>query len=345
MSSLVDTLIQLVDIPSETGSEAAICQAVSDRLAHLPQARVGDSLVVGQPTGRQLVVLAGHLDTVPSQGQGPARLEEGKVRGLGSADMKAGLAVMIHLLEDPAVGDGDYDVVGVLYAGEEGPHDGNQLEDVLATHRWLTRDSVAIVLEPSDDQIQYGCNGVVNARVGFTGKAAHSARPWWGDNAITRAGDWLAKMHRLEPRPYLVDGLEFRRTVVVTRAAGGIANNIVPPAFELVVNMRFTPEVTLSEAVDELRDLCADADTFEVIDTAPAGGVAADHPVIRRLAEVSGAGRAAKQGWTDVARFTAHGVPAVNFGPGGSAQAHQADEWVSVDSLHATHAALLRLLT
>lgn len=344
MPSLVETLTWLIDIPSVTGSESEICDAVSARLAGLPQQRVGDSLVVGEPTGRQLVVLAGHLDTVPSQGQGPARVEGGKVHGLGSADMKAGLAVMIHLLSDPAVTRGDHDVVGVFYAGEEGPSSGNQLENVLVAHPWLTVDAVAIVLEPSDGEIQYGCNGVVNAVVSFAGKAAHSARPWWGENAITKAGTWLERMHRLEPRSHHVAGLEFRRTVVVTGAAGGVAQNIVPPAFEVTVNMRFPPDMTVERAVDELARLCADADSFRVVDSAPAGEVAVDHPLIGRLAAVSGAPRAAKQGWTDVARFSAHGVPAVNFGPGSAAQAHQVDEWVEVESLYATHAALRLLL-
>lgn len=259
--------------------------------------------------------------------------------------MKSGLAVMIHLLEDPAVHAGPYDVAGVFYASEEGPHENNQLRDVLAEADWLQQAACAIVLEPSDGEIQYGCNGVINAAVTFAGKAAHSARPWWGENAITKAGAWLARLHTLEPRPYVVDGLEYRRTVAVTGAAGGVANNIVPSLFTLNLNMRFTPDATLDEAVTELRELCADADGFEVVDTAPAGAVAADHSIVTRLAEVSGASRAAKQGWTDVARFSSIGIPAVNFGPGNSAQAHQADEWVSLSQMESIHTALQRLLS
>lgn len=344
-TTLVDTLAWLVDIPSETGNEEAICQAVGARLADSPQRRVQESLVVGEPRGNPLVVLAGHLDTVPRQGQGPARIEGDRLWGLGASDMKAGLAVMLHLLEDQAVRSGPYDVVGVFYAAEEGPHHKNQLRPVLAEVPWLIDAECAIVLEPSDGELQYGCNGVVNATVRFSGRASHSARPWWGENAITKAGEWLTRMHSLEPRPYRVDDLEYRRTVVVTRAEGGVANNIVPAEFTLNVNMRFTPDMTTDEAVAELRDLCSDADSFEVADTAPAAAVAAGHPLLTELEEVSGAERAAKQGWTDVARFSEMGIPAVNYGPGESSQAHQADESVSLSATEDALEALRRLLT
>jgi len=258
--------------------------------------------------------------------------------------MKSGLAAMIHLLEDEAVANGPYSVVGVFYAAEEGPHENNQLRQVLAEVPWLAGADCAVVLEPSDGEIQYGCNGVVNARVRFVGKASHSARPWWGENAVTKAGEWLATMHRLEPRPYRVEDLEYRRTVAVTRAEGGIANNIIPAEFTLNVNMRFTPDMTVDEAIDELRQICTPADEFEVADTAPSGTVSVDHPILARLAELSGAARAAKQGWTDVARFSEIGVPAVNFGPGETSQAHQADESVSIADLDRVLAALRRLL-
>ncbi|MFP3915707.1 MAG: succinyl-diaminopimelate desuccinylase [Actinomycetota bacterium] len=344
-STLPETLAWLVDIPSETGQEEAICQAVGARLADLPQRRVRESLVVGDPEGRPLVVLAGHLDTVPRQGQGPARTEGDRLWGLGASDMKAGLAVMIHLLESRGVRSGPYDVVGVFYAAEEGPHADNQLRAVLEDVEWLGDADCAIVLEPSDGQIQHGCNGVVNATVGFAGKASHSARPWWGENAITKAGEWLSRMHHLEPRPYVFDGLEYRRTVVVTRAAGGLANNIVPADFTCNVNMRFTPDMTTDEGIAELEELCAGADSFQVLDTAPAAPVAADHPILSRLEQVSGAERAAKQGWTDVARFSEIGIPAVNYGPGESSQAHQADESVSLAATEEAYRALYRLLS
>lgn len=341
---LAETLRWLVDIPSETGDEARIRDAISSRLSHLPQTRVGESVVVGAHDHRPLVVLAGHLDTVPRQGQGPARIKDGRLIGLGSTDMKSGLAMMIHILEDGGVADGPYGVAGVFYAAEEGPHSANQLRAVLEEVDWVCGAECAIVLEPSDSQMQYGCNGVINASVGFTGRAAHSARPWFGENAVTKAGEWLAAMHELEARSYVVDGLEFHRTIAVTRASGGIANNIIPAEFLLNVNMRFTPDMTVDDAIEELQVVCNAADSFQVIDTAPAAAVSADHSLLQRLAEVSGAERAAKQGWTDVARFTEVGIPAVNFGPGEAARAHQADESVDLAAMDRAYSALQTVL-
>lgn len=345
IEKLTDTLSWLVDIPSETGQEAAICTAVAERLSPLPRQMVGESVVVGAPDSRPMVILAGHLDTVPRQGQGAAQLRDGRLWGLGSADMKAGLAVMIHLLEDKEVAAGPFNVVGVFYAAEEGPAADNQLVPTLNAVDWLKGAEAAVVLEPSDGQLQYGCNGAINATVTFTGRASHSARPWWGENAITKAGSWLAKMHTLEPRPYVVDGLEYRRTVAVTRASGGVANNVIPAEFTVNVNMRFTPDMSTDDAISELTELCAEADGVEITDVAPAGAVSADHPLLVRLAEVSGADRASKQGWTDVARFSELGIPAINFGPGETSRAHQVNESVPVSQLADVFAALRKLFT
>lgn len=345
----VDTLRWLVDIPSVTGSEERICDEIEGRLLARFERdqviRVGDSLVAGHRTGRPLMLLVGHLDTVPSQGQGPARIEDGRLHGLGAADMKSGLAVMLHLLEREAAAGGAHDVVGVFYAGEEGPADRNALEDVLTDVPWLSDATFGVVLEPSDGEIQLGCNGVVNARVGFRGRSAHSARPWWGENAITKAGEWLAAMHRRDAVPYLVGGLEYREVFSVTKAAGGIATNIIPATFDLNLNYRFNPGRSVDEAVAELRSVCADADEVEIVDTAPAGPVDASHPLVGALEAATGAALTAKQGWTDVARLGVHGVPAVNFGPGRAAQAHQADEWVALDEVALAYDSLAAVLS
>jgi succinyl-diaminopimelate desuccinylase len=347
MSRLVDTLSWLVDIPSPTGEEEAICGAVAERLeAGVPELRrVGNSLVVGARTGRPLVLLVGHLDTVPSQGQGRARIEGGRMFGLGTADMKSGVAVMIHLLEEPAVHDGSFDVVGVFYEAEEGPAAGNGLETVLREVPWLAGAHFAVVLEPCDGEIQIGCNGVINATVGFVGRSAHSARPWWGENAITKAGEWLAEMHRRQPVPRLVGGLEYREVMSVTRASGGIANNIIPATFTLNLNYRFSPDRTVDEAIRKVMTVCEDADEVTIVDSAPAGPVRVDHPLVAALQAASGAALTPKQGWTDVARLGVHGVPAVNYGPGSAAQAHQAEEWVTLDDLDRTFAALREVLS
>lgn len=337
MKTLEETLTWLVDIPSVTGDEGRICTAIATRLypslGRDAVVRFSDSLIVGRRTGQPLLLLAGHLDTVPSQGQDPARVAGGRLHGLGAADMKAGLAVMIHLLEDPGIQAGPYDVVGIFYAGEEGPSSGNQLEEVLTRAAWVSRAEFAVVLEPSDGELQVGCNGIINATVSFDGKSAHSARPWLGENAVTKAGEWMARLHQLEPAEVDIDGMIYREVISVTRASGGIANNIIPSRFELNVNYRFPPTRSLREAEAYLAEMCSEADGFVITDSAPSGPVCADTPFLTKLAKISGAPRAAKQGWTDVARFGVHGVPAVNYGPGEAAQAHQVAESVALTDL------------
>ncbi len=343
--SLVETLRWLVDIPSETGDEDRICTAVAERLGNHPSQRVRESLVVGAPDGRPKVLLAGHLDTVPRQGQGPAHIADDRLWGLGSADMKAGVATIIHLLEDPTVTTGPYNVIAVFYSGEEGRYADNQLADVLTGHPFLADASCAVVLEPSDGELQYGCTGAINATVTFRGSSAHSARPWWGENAISKAGEWLAGMHRLEPEDYEVDGMVFRQVASVTMAEGGIARNVIPAEFRCNVNLRFTPDRSVDDARKELERLCAVADEIEITDIAPSGPVDSSHPVFVALAARSGAKKTAKQGWTDVARFGEIGVPAVNFGPGETSRAHQVDESVPLDQLAAVWSALRATLS
>jgi succinyl-diaminopimelate desuccinylase len=348
VSSLAETLAWLVDIPSVTTAEGRIATEIAARLYPALGLdgvdRFGNSLIAGRRSGRPLMVLAGHLDTVPSQGQGPARIEQGRLYGLGAADMKAGLAVMLHLLEDPEVVMGNYDLVGIFYAGEEGPSAGNELEVILNSAAWLQEAELAVVLEPSDGEIQIGCNGIINARVVFRGQSAHSARPWLGENAISKAGQFLAGLHERQPEAFDVDGLVFREVVSATRAQGGIANNIIPPLFELNLNYRFAPTKTLEEAEATLREICAAADGVEVVDGAPAGPVDTDHVLLDKLAAAAGAIRTAKQGWTDVARFGTRGIQAVNFGPGETAQAHQADESVELSDLDRSFESLRSIL-
>lgn len=343
--SLVETLAWLVDIESETGNEGRICTQVATRLG--PRfgenlLRINNSLVVGEPTGKPLVLLVGHLDTVPSQGQVPAHTDGERMFGLGTTDMKSGVAVMIHLLEDlhPSA----WDVVGVFYEGEEGPSSGNGLEPVLAKVEWLRTAELAVVLEPCDGEIQLGCNGVINAEVRFVGRSSHSARPWFGDNAISKAGGWLQAMHAREPQVHVVGGLEYREVMSITRASGGIANNVIPPEFVLNLNYRFTPDLTTDQATERLLEACADADEVEIVDVAPAGPVRADHALVDALARASGARIAGKQGWTDVARLGLYGIPGINFGPGETSLAHQLDESVRLSDLDSVYRALFEVL-
>jgi succinyl-diaminopimelate desuccinylase len=349
VTSLHETLAWLVDIPSVTGNEGRLCTAIAERL--LPSwtietvTRLGNSLVVGRTGDRPLITLLGHIDTVPEQGNGVARIDGDRMYGLGTSDMKAGVAVMIHLLEDHDVADGPYDVVGVFYDKEEGSSDDNGLEEVLDRAPWLTGAALAVVLEPTDLRLELGCNGVMNADVVFTGTAAHSARPWMGENAVTKAGAWLDRLHRMEPEAVHVDGLEYREVFSVTRASGGIANNIIPAEFTVNINYRFPPVYDLAQAEERLRAVAADADRVDVKDRAAAGAVPTANEHLDRLVEALGAERSAKQGWTDVARLGARGVPAANYGPGDPGLAHRVDESVALANLDAAYRGLARFLT
>jgi succinyl-diaminopimelate desuccinylase len=339
LTNLVETTTWLVDIPSVTGEEAPLRDAIAERLHGMPQQSIADSLVVGE-SREGMVMLVGHLDTVPLQGDVGARLEGDRVHGLGATDMKGGLAVMVHLIETL----GPANLTCVFYAGEEGSLAGNQLTWVLDDAQWLKGSSAALVLEPTDRAIEAGCQGVINADVVFTGRPAHSARPWLGENAITKAGEFLTFLGGLEPEPHLVNGLEFLEVMSVTAARGGVARNVIPGEFVMNINYRFAPDRSHDEAVRRLHEVCGPADRIEVTDVAPAGSVDIDHPLFRALIESTEAPVQAKQGWTDVAQLSSAGLPAVNFGPGEPSLAHKPGESVRVSDLDWAYESLLDVL-
>jgi succinyl-diaminopimelate desuccinylase len=338
--SLASTLAWLVDVPSQTGNEGAIRDELAARLVGLPLHTVANSLVVGDP-GPGKVLLVGHTDTVPLQGHVGSRIEDGRLYGLGATDMKGGLAVMVHLLEDL----GTERLVGVFYAGEEGPMVGNELGMIFEMLPELAEAEAGIVMEPTNRELHAGCQGSVNATVSFLGEAAHSARPWLGVNAITRSGEFLTMMDGLKPEPHPIEGLQFKEVISVTTASGGVANNVIPSRFDLNVNYRFSPDRTLEEAVERLRELCASADVFEVADSAPAAYPEVSHPLFQVLAETAAASVSHKQGWTDVAQLAARGIPAVNFGPGETALAHKPGESIDLTDLDWAYQALVGVLS
>jgi succinyl-diaminopimelate desuccinylase len=290
------------------------------------------------------VALVGHLDTVRCAVDQPYRIHDGRVYGCGASDMKAGLAVMLELLEEWRSLEGARPV-WIFYHGEEGPADGNGLGPVLAEPGLVPPLDFAFILEPTDRGIQPGCMGVLNATVTVPGVRAHSARPWQGDNAVYRALPLLERFARLERRAVEVDGLTFYEVMVVTQAATQNSRNVVPDALELNLNVRFAPGRTAAEAEAELRALVGDDARVEVTDRAPSGEVHAEHPLIAEWRRREGLGVEPKQAWTDVARFTELGIPAINFGPGDTSQAHQAGEWANIDSLVHCHQALRRFFT
>jgi len=342
--SILDTLTEIINVASVTGDEDALCSMLEERFQDRPVQRILNSIVVGAPVGGQpFYALYGHLDTVPEQGDPSARIDGDRLVGLGASDMKGGVAVMIDLLEDDTL-EPICDVVYVFYAAEEGAAADNELGPVLDACPWLTDAALSIVLEPTDLNVEIGCNGVLNADVIFRGKSAHSARPWLGENAVTKGGAWLAKLHTLEPELVDIDGLEYREVFSVTRAEGGIANNIIPPDFTINLNHRFPPIYSIADAEERLRGLTAEADEVVIKDRAPAGGAAPDDIHVRRLEAICGGNRQAKQGWTDVARLTERGAVAVNYGPGIVAQAHQVDEYVPIENVEIAYDVMRRFL-
>lgn len=347
--TLLDTLTWLVDIPSVVGEEGPLCESLAARLGdtYLKEdiRRTRNSLIVGSRTNRPLILLVGHIDTVPWQGQSPARVEGGRLFGLGASDMKSGVAVMVHLLEDPGVRGGPYDVVGVFYDAEEGPDDQNGLEPVLQQFSWLAEADFSVVAEPTDLELQLGCQGVINATVRFEGRAAHSARPWLGENAVTKAGAWLAGLHERTPEPFEIAGLTFYEVFSVTRAAAGVANNVIPPTFDLHLNYRFAPHRTGTDALARLAEITGAADSVDIQECVDGAPVPEGNPFLDRLISIADAPVTPKQAWTDVARLAKYGIPAVNYGPGETAQAHQANESVPIGNLDPAYGALRSFLT
>ncbi|HET7824704.1 MAG TPA: succinyl-diaminopimelate desuccinylase [Anaeromyxobacter sp.] len=327
---------------SPIGEEGALCDAVEAwARGRFPAVeRVRDSLVVrvdGPPApGRPAVALCGHLDTVPvhEADRGPPRREGDRIVAPGSSDMKGGIAVLMELAERLPRSARFCDLVLVLYAREEGPYVENELEEILRDPARLRGVDLALCLEPTDNVLQLGCVGSIHATFTFHGKAAHSARPWDGRNAVHEAGRLLSELAARPPREGRSDGLVFREVLSATRIEGGRARNVVPDRCTLNLNFRFAPDRTLEAAADELRALGArHGAEVTLTDLSPACPAFQDHPLVRRLVARGQVPVEPKQAWTDVARLAAHGVRAVNLGPGATSQAHQRGEWVEIPAL------------
>lgn len=344
--------LELCAIPSETLHEARLADRVEARCRELAGEgavhRIGNSVVCdpfagGHAGGLPCVALVGHLDTVKCAIDQPLEIRDGRVYGCGSSDMKAGVAVMLALLERWTALTAARPV-WIFYDGEEGPAELNGLEPVLLSGVVPPLD-LAFVLEPTDRSVQMGCMGSLHAVVTVSGKRAHSARPWQGENALLRAIPLLERFAARERREVRFGELVFYEVMVPTQVWTENSRNVVPDRAMFNVNVRFAPGRTALEAEAELRELVGGDGEVVVIDAAAAGAVYLDHPLVEpwRLREEIPV--ACKQAWTDVARFTERGIPAVNFGPGETAQAHQAGEWCSIGSLEYAYAALRGFFT
>jgi succinyl-diaminopimelate desuccinylase len=336
---LAQRTLELVDIPSESRDEAAIAAYVRAAVP-LPALYAGDDVVFfGRRTGRPLVVLAGHLDTVPAQDNLPGRLSDGVVHGLGASDMKGGLAVMIELAR--SLDETELDFAYLFFVREELAAGESPLPAFFAACPEVHEAELVVMLEPTDNELHAGCLGNLTARLAFTGVSAHSARPWTGDNAIHRAVRALGGVAQLEPEDVEVDGLVFREVVTVVGIEGGIAPNVVPAHAAADLNYRYAPDRTPEDAEQRLRELVPDA-TIESLANSPPAHVVVDTPLARRLRQAGDFAIQAKQAWTPVAEFAAQGLDAVNLGPGATRYAHRRDEQVEVAQLVRTYEALRR---
>lgn len=333
-ADVVSLTRQLVDIESVSGDEGPIADAVEAALRALPHLtveRFGHTIVARTSYGRsERVVLAGHLDTVPVNDNLPSRLEGGVLHGLGTCDMKGGDAVILRLaatLEQPA-----RDVTFVLYEAEEVEAARNGLNQLSQAHPELLAADFAILMEPSNAGVEAGCQGTLRVEVRTRGERAHSARSWMGSNAVHAAGEVLRRLDAYDARRPVIDGLTYHEGLNAVLISGGVAGNVIPDECVVTVNHRFAPDRSEEEALAFVRDFF---DGFEVTvtDSAPGALPGLDRPAAKAFVEAVGGEVGPKFGWTDVARFTALGIPAVNFGPGDPTYAHKQDEHVAVSEI------------
>ncbi|MBZ4499027.1 succinyl-diaminopimelate desuccinylase [Dermacoccus sp. Tok2021] len=328
----------LCNIESVSLNEAALADAIETELAkldHLEVVRDGNSLVARTNLGRdERIVLAGHIDTVPLTSEPanlPVKRVDGKLWGRGTTDMKGGVAVQLKLAHDLVAP--NRDVTFVFYEGEEIEDQYNGLGRIARTRPDLLEGAAfAVLLEPTNGGIEGGCKGTLRVHVRTKGLAAHSARPWKGDNAIHRAADILNRLREYEPQTVNVDGLDYHEGLNAVNISGGIAGNVIPDACTVTVNYRFAPDKSADEA---LAYVTAFFDGFDLECDDLAGGArpGLDRPAAKAFVEALDLPVVAKEGWTDVARFSAVGVPAVNFGPGDPNVAHMDDEWCPEDQI------------
>ncbi|RAV06842.1 succinyl-diaminopimelate desuccinylase [Mycolicibacterium sp. GF69] len=338
----------LVDIPSESRREKRIADAVEAALREqtaLEVIRNADAVLARTNLGLpSRVLLAGHLDTVPAADNLPSRLVDGELHGCGTSDMKSGDAVFLHLAA--TITEPTHDITLVMYDCEEIEASANGLNRIeKELPEWLAAD-VAILGEPSGGYIEAGCQGTLRVVVSATGTRAHSARSWLGDNAIHKLGAVLDRLSSYRARSVEIDGCTYREGLSAVRIDGGIAGNVIPDAASTTVNFRFAPDRSVDDALQHVRDVLDGLDVeIELTDAAAGALPGLTKPAAAALVEAAGGQVRAKYGWTDVSRFAALGIPAVNYGPGDPNLAHRVDERVEVEKITAATDMLRRYLT
>jgi succinyl-diaminopimelate desuccinylase len=348
MTDLLATTTELMAVPSVSGDESAIAALVEDRLAAiggLTVERVGDNVVARTTLScPQRLVVAGHLDTVPPGENLRPRPDGDTVWGVGASDMKGGLAVMLDLattVREPAV-----DVTWCFYAREEIERDRSGLVELWQERPELLAGDAAVLGEPTNGLVEAGCQGTMRVRITLRGVRAHSARPFTGRNAIHRLAPLVQRVADWPGREVTLDGCTYAEQLQVVGVEGGVASNVVPDRASVTLNHRYAPDRQWAEAEAFLHELLdptlelGDGDTWELLDAGDGAPPSLGHPLLKALVDKSGAPPRAKVGWTDVASFWAHGVPAANFGPGDPLLAHHPDERVARSQLERTREVL-----
>jgi len=326
-----DLTVALCDVESVSGSEKVLADQLERALRdvpHLSVDRAGDALVARTSLGRaERVVLAGHIDTVPLGGNLPCRVEGGRIHGCGTTDMKSGVAVQLRLAAHLA--QPNRDVTYVFYDHEEVEAEKNGLGRIARDHAdWLAGD-FAVLMEPTNATVEGGCQGTMRADVVLRGHRAHSARSWLGRNAVHAAGEVLRRLEAYDAEQVEIDGLVYREGLNAVGITGGVAGNVIPDECRVSVNYRFAPSRSEGEAAEVVRRVL-DGYDVEVVDSAPGALPGLSEPAAAAFVTMVGREPQPKFGWTDVARFSALGVPAVNYGPGDPGVAHQREEYCDV---------------
>ncbi len=344
-ADVVDLTEAVVDIESVSRNEAALADAIEVALRaipHLEVTRIGHSLVARTNLDRrERVVIAGHIDTVPLNHNLPVRNDGERLHGLGTCDMKGGVAVALRLAQ--TLPEPNRDVTYVFYEAEEIDDVYNGLGIVAEERPDLVTGDFAILMEPSDAVVEAGCQGTLRVEVTARGERAHSARSWRGSNAIHTAGEILRRLGEYDARKPVIDGLEYHEGLNAVLISGGVATNVLPDECVVTVNYRFAPDTSEAEALVFVKDFF-DGFDLEVTDSAPGALPGLRVPAAAAFIDSVGGTVNPKFGWTDVARFTGLGIPAVNYGPGDPMLAHKQEEFVPIEQLRSCEATLRKWL-
>ncbi len=338
--------LDLVNISSVSQDEKLIADSIEEVLKqeeHLKLSRINNSIVAQTNFGsNKRIVIAGHIDTVPANNNFPGKIDKSEVQGLGSVDMKSGIAVALKLATE--IKNSNFDITYLFYESEEIETKYNGLELINNNQKDLLNCDFAILMEPTNGILEVGCQGTLRFEVSSSGKRSHSARWWNGENAIHKTNKILEILNAYQSREPVIDGYKFREGLQAVKISGGIAGNVVPDSVTVLINHRFAPDTTIDQATSNMKKLFNEFD-FKLVDAANAAPTGLTNPVIKEFVTSIGKNIAPKFGWTDVARFANAGIPAINFGPGDPNLAHHPDEKVNISQINDVYDSMKKWLT